>query len=133
MKSLKKGEFENATPFDLSFLKYTAISFITHGKFFKFHPNVDLFHCTDYFLVPMKCPTISTLHDAISLIHPEWKNNTIRGKIAGNIIRQSAKCADHIITISEHAAKDICKYFKIKEKNISIDNICPFVRIKCLL
>lgn len=85
-----------------------------------FDPKIDIFHSTNYKLIPMRCPAVTTLYDAIPLQHPEWGRNTARSLLVNYCIRRSAKFADHVITISLHAAKDIMKHFKIHEKNISV-------------
>lgn len=38
-------------------------------------PKVDIFHVTDYNVVPMRCPVVTTLLDAIPFVQPELANS----------------------------------------------------------
>lgn len=124
LKNLNKLENINCKKnnyFKYSYSYYMLKSFSILGKNNHFNPNVDIFHCTDYRLIPMTCPTVTTLYDAIHLIHPTWRGrNALSTQLAAYFIKKSAKLATHVITISDHAAKDIIQHFKIPDKKISI-------------
>ncbi len=82
--------------------------------------QIDLYHSTDFKIVPMKCPVIATLWDAIPFAHPEWVSSSFRGRFFLKLMNKSARFADHVITASNHAAHDIMKYFKLRENRISV-------------
>lgn len=83
-------------------------------------PQFDLYHSTDFKVVPMKCPVIATLWDAIPFAHPEWISSSFRGWVFMQLMKKSVCFADHIVTASNHAARDIMKYFKVRENRISV-------------
>lgn len=84
--------------------------------------DADLFHSTDYKIVPMSCPVIATIWDALSFIHPEWLKKGISRILIPRLYRQSAKYADRVIASSRHAAIDLIKYFQIPEHKIRVIN-----------
>ncbi|MCL2761286.1 MAG: glycosyltransferase family 4 protein [Desulfuromonadales bacterium] len=80
--------------------------------------KVDILHCTKsaipFFSV---CPTVVTLHDLIPLKHPETEK--LGARVYWKMhIPHAVKKSDFIITISEHAKKEI-----IDDYNISPDKI----------
>ena len=83
-------------------------------------PQVDIFHSTDFRVVPMNVPVVSTMWDAIPWVHPEWMRNGIAHKLAPRLFKESAKYADCVICTSEHAAKDVMSYYSVPENNINI-------------
>jgi glycosyltransferase involved in cell wall biosynthesis len=114
---------KNDTNYEFSYPFYMLKSMMTCGKFLRFDPGVDVFHCTDYKLIPMTCPTVTTLYDAIPMVHPEWSGASLRSHLINFLVGKSGRMADHVITISNHAAKDIAQYYKISEKKISVINM----------
>ncbi len=110
-----KGQIKN------SFTARALVGLLTNGKCYKYKPPVDIFHTTDFKVVPMKCPLVATLWDAIPFAHPEWVGQSVRVRLVNQLIKRTSRFADAIVTASEHAANDIVKYFKnIKEGSISI-------------
>lgn len=85
----------------------------------KFRPDCDLFHITDFKVVPMRIPTVVTVWDAIPLLHPEWLSRRIR-LAAPAIIRRVVPRADQVITGTIHGAHEIAAHFRIPESRISI-------------
>jgi len=86
--------------------------------------DVDVFHCTDYKIVPMKQPVVATIWDAISFVHPEWFSGSLRKRFTPMIFRKSAEFADKVIAVSNHAAEDISKNFKVPESKIEVVPWC---------
>ena len=84
-----------------------------------FAPPVDVFHSTDFKVVPARCPVVATIWDAIPLVHPEWIPPRSRGLVP-RAIRRVAHFADRIICATEHAAGDIVAHFGIAASRISI-------------
>ncbi len=93
------------------------------GNFYQKLPaKVDLIHITDY-LVPRinKTPTISTIHDAIMLAHPEWQRGPVRfNRLKGSILKKLSGQVDHVITCSRANIVDIVNFWKIPEHKISV-------------
>lgn len=82
--------------------------------------KIDLFHSTDHMVPHLKhTPVIATLHDAIMLKHPSWCNPKWR-QCKNFILKKMMSHADHLITVSHAAKKDIIEYFTIPEKKISV-------------
>ena len=82
--------------------------------------KADLVHATDH-LIPClpKVPVIATLMDAIPLAHPEWVTHSFRG-IKNSLWRRSGGWADHVVTISEHAKKELVEWFRLPEEKITV-------------
>lgn len=80
---------------------------------------VDVFHVTDYLAVPMSCPVIMTLHDAIPFVHPAYANSKWRA-LKNFVLRKSAGCADHVIAISQFATEEIIEHYGIPDNKISV-------------
>lgn len=80
---------------------------------------VDVFHVTDYRGVPMTCPVVMTLHDAIPFVHPAYANSKWRS-LKNFVLRKSAGCADHVIAISQFATGEIIEHYGIADNKISV-------------
>jgi alpha-1,3-rhamnosyl/mannosyltransferase len=83
------------------------------------HIDADIHHATDYRTPKLKCPVVSTLHDAIPLKHPEWVRSNHRA-LKNFILCHTAKWADHVIALSQAAIPDLVEYFRIPERKISV-------------
>lgn len=84
-----------------------------------FSPAVDVFHSTDFKVVPAKCPVVATIWDAIPIVHPEWISARAR-LVAPYAIKRVAHFADRIICTTEHSAADIVRHFGMPPGKISI-------------
>lgn len=67
----------------------------------------DILHTT----VPMplnnvNCPVVTTIHDVIPILYPEWFS-TIMGKRLRRWVKVAAGCASHIIADSHSTAEDV--------------------------
>lgn len=82
-------------------------------------PDCDIFHATDFKVMPLSVPVVATVFDAIPLSNPEWLSGRIR-YLAPFLLRRLVPNADHIITASRHAAREIRTHFGIAEENISV-------------
>ena len=87
--------------------------------------KIDLLHCPNYtmpytarFISP-KTAIQGTFHDMTYFIHPEyligWKGRMFRG-----YIKETAKRADKILTISLNSKKDIPKFCKLRNPDIAV-------------
>lgn len=104
--------------FGHSFAYYSALSILSN-KQSKVDLKADIFHVTDYRAIPMRCPMVTTLYDAIPLIHPEMANPRFR-KLKNYILKNAAQCADHVIAISKYSVKEIVEYYQISPEIISV-------------
>ncbi len=80
---------------------------------------IDIFHVTDYMSIPMTCPVITTLYDAIPFIDPGMANSRFRS-LKNFILKRSAECADHVIAISNYSVKELVEYYGVSESKISV-------------
>jgi len=96
-----------------------AAGIATGGAARLFSPPVDVFHSTDFKVVPARCPVVATIWDAIPIVHPEWLSRRAR-LIGPYAIRRVAHFADRIICATEHSASDIVTHFGISSAKISV-------------
>lgn len=89
------------------------------GGLARFTPPVDIFHVTDYRTVPMACPVVSTLYDAIPMVFPEMANPRFR-RLKNFILRYAASHADHVIAISHYSVAELVKHYRVSESKISV-------------
>ena len=66
-----------------------------------------------------RCGKIITVHDLRSIAHPEWANNGAISFLDGPV-RETAKKADIVVTVSEYSKKDIIEYYGISEDKIKV-------------
>lgn len=84
-----------------------------------FSPDVDLFHVTDYRSVPMSCPVVTTLYDAIPMVFPEMANPRFR-RLKNHVLRRAAGYADHVIAISAFSTTELIEHYRVPASKISI-------------
>ena len=121
-RTFRKVEFSHSTPFPRSYIGQFMGAKV--GLLKPFSPSVDVFHVTDFKGVPMDVPVVSTIWDAIRFVHPESMGAGLSRHVAPILFKEGAKYADHIVCTSEHAAKDILKYYKVPEHKINIIPWC---------
>ena len=81
---------------------------------------VDVYHSTDYRIPKLKnTPVVATLYDAIPLKNPEWASAKLRW-LKNRVMVNSAKWADHVITISDFMVDDIVNYWGIPRERITV-------------
>lgn len=80
---------------------------------------VDIFHVTDYRAVPMTCPVVTTLYDAIPFVDPGLANSRLR-TLKNCFLRRSAEYADHVIAISNYSVRELVEHYKVPESKISV-------------
>lgn len=84
------------------------------------HGQVELVHATDHLVPRMRgLPVVATVMDAIPLAHPEWVSYRFR-RIKNALWRRSIQWADHVITISEHARRDVVRWFGVPAERVSV-------------
>lgn len=104
--------------FPASFQSMIAKGILLDGRT-AFSPAVDLFHVTDYRVVPMKCPVIATLYDAIPMVFPEMASPRFR-RLKNFVLRRAANFSDHVIAISQYSVAEIVEHFGVSEDRISV-------------
>lgn len=101
--------------FDMARAQFTAL-----GRRLPVHFDTppDVFHWT--YPLPMQAnarANIYTVHDLVPARLPyttlDWKRYYLRA------MRNIAKTADHIVTVSEHSKRDIMTYFGVEERRIT--------------
>lgn len=80
---------------------------------------VDVFHVTDYRAVPMSCPVVTTLYDAIPFVDPAMANNRWRA-LKNYVLKRSATYADHVIAISNFSVAELVTHYQVPEEKISV-------------
>jgi alpha-1,3-rhamnosyl/mannosyltransferase len=113
---------EHATPgqqrFPHSFAVMAGLGIATGGRN-RIAPPVDIFHVTDYHVVPMRCPVVATLYDAIPMVFPEMASPRFR-RFKNFVLRQAAGFADHVIAISHYSVAELVEHFEVPESQISV-------------
>lgn len=92
---------------------------IATGGISRFDPPVDIFHVTDYRAVPMRCPVVATLYDAIPMVFPEMANPRFR-RFKNFVLRKAAGFANHVIAISQYSVPELVEHFGVPESRISV-------------
>ncbi|GCE11476.1 glycosyltransferase family 4 protein [Tengunoibacter tsumagoiensis] len=82
--------------------------------------EVDLYH-VPYFAPPLlpRTPTVATIHDAIPLRLEAYRPNR-KIKTYMSLVAQAAHRIDRIITVSEHAKKDLVESLSINPERIRV-------------
>jgi alpha-1,3-rhamnosyl/mannosyltransferase len=101
-----------------------AISTFTRLPFYGsklINNEIDIFHSTDHLIPKLKnTPVVATIYDAIPLSNPEYIRNGCFSRVKTSAWKNSAKWAQHVITISEYSKQNIQKYFGIDENDITV-------------
>jgi len=115
-------------PVKSSLLRKTYLRILWEQLVFPFRLRklkVDLLHCPNYTMpytlrmISPKTAVQGTFHDMTYFIHPEyligWKCRMFRG-----YIKETAKAADKILTISENSKKDIPEFCRLRNPDIAV-------------
>lgn len=115
----KKSDLDNRINyFGHSFAYYASLSLFSRKQAWA-KPSVDVFHVTDYRAVPMSCPVVTTLYDAIPMVHPEMANPRFR-QTKNLVLKNAAHCADHVIAISQYSVRELVEHYEIPREKISV-------------
>lgn len=85
----------------------------------KFRPDVDVYHVTDYMVLPMACPVVATLHDAIPMVDPSLSNPRFR-TFKNYVLRSMARHADLVIAISKYSVEELVEHYRIDRARIRV-------------
>jgi len=103
----------NRSPVDM--LRMTAAVSRTKLDCF-FSPSV-----YTYFPLPPRLPAVVTIHDAIAERFPELTVPSRRARLFWNLkVWLALRQADRILTVSDHAARDIARVHRIAESRITV-------------
>jgi alpha-1,3-rhamnosyl/mannosyltransferase len=80
---------------------------------------LDIYHATDYRIVRMACPVLATLHDALTILHPEWCSPRLR-KLKNWLQIKAARKADHVIAGSHFTVPELVRCFGVDERRITV-------------
>ncbi len=85
-----------------------------------FNPaNFDLYHEPNYFPVPCELPTIVTIHDLSSILHPDW-HPAERVRMHEELFDRLIPSATHFLTVSEHVKNQMKQHLGISEERIHV-------------
>ena len=88
--------------------------------------RVDVLHCPSNYGLPVvsPCPTVLTLHDAISSRYQSstpWRRRIRPASIMWNLSAYvSRRSADRVITVSEHAKRDLITFLRLPSDRIDV-------------
>jgi len=87
--------------------------------FLAWHDKLDLFHAQ--FIVPpfLKCKTVTTIPDIAYEHSPEFFPFYQRAWLKV-LVRESARRADHIITVSERSKRDLMELYGVSHEKITV-------------
>jgi glycosyltransferase involved in cell wall biosynthesis len=120
LRSGSKG-FLHSEAMPAPFSVMAGMTLGTMGLLPRHRVDCELFHSTDFKVVPMTVPIVATVWDAIPLLHPEWLSARSR-VFAPTILRRLVPYADHVIVGTEHAGRDIVRHFRIPEDRVTVIN-----------
>src|SRR3989344_3954089 len=85
----------------------------------KFIGEIDIYHSSDWMQPKTKAKKVTTIHDVIPLIYPEWSNPKIV-KIHKKRLKLVEEDIDMVIAVSNSTKKDLLKISKIPEEKITV-------------
>lgn len=110
---------------DAGSFRRQALEAFAFGRSFKtasslLGSSADLVHATDHFVPCLRhTPVVATIHDAVPLSHPAWNRFRFR-RLKGFLWKRSARWADRIITVSDHAKENIARWFGLAPERIAV-------------
>lgn len=113
LKNVKRFKLP-PTLFEMLFNKWRNVSIE------KFLGPMDVFHSSDWTEPPSKAKKVTTYHDLVPIIHPEWSHPKIV-TVAKRRLKLVEKEIDMVICVSKSTMEDLLKVSKIpKEKMVVI-------------
>jgi glycosyltransferase involved in cell wall biosynthesis len=80
-----------------------------------------LFHAPHYVVSPFTpCPFVVTIHDCIHLRFPEYLPNRLAPIYARVMMRQSARRARRVLTVSDASKQDIVRYLNVAPAKVDV-------------
>lgn len=112
LKNVKKYKLP-PTFFEVLFNKMRNI------KIERFVGEVDIFHSSDWVQPPSKALKVTTYHDVIPLMYPQWSHPKIVA-VHKRRLEIVEKEIDMVIAVSEQTKKDLLSISKIPEEKITV-------------
>lgn len=85
----------------------------------KFIGPVDIYHSSDWVQPPTKAKNVTTYHDLIPLLHPEWSHPKIVA-VNKTRIKLVEKEVQKVIAVSNSTKEDLLKVSNIRPENIIV-------------
>ena len=85
----------------------------------KFIGPIDIFHSSDWIQPPSKAKKVTTYHDLVPLLHPEWSHPKIVS-VHKRRLKIVEKEIDMVIAVSKATKNDLMKISKIPEEKIIV-------------
>src|SRR3990167_2485564 len=85
----------------------------------KFIGPIDIFHSSDWIQPPSKAKKVTTYHDLVPLLHPEWSHPMIVS-VHKRRLKIVEKEIDMVIAVSKATKNDLMKISKIPEEKIIV-------------
>ena len=104
---------------ELPYSVLSSLAVATNGFSRPKMSNADVFHATDYRILPMKIPVVATLHDAIPMKSPTMANSKLRS-LKNYLMRSVAQFADQVVTVSHYAIAELEEYYRIPRHRIQV-------------
>ena len=90
--------------------------------------RLDLLHATFNYglpVLPPGCPRVLTLHDAIEHVYYRqrigWRTLATRSAVLSDLFQRSSRqVADHVITVSQHARRDLLRVFRLRPDRVTV-------------
>lgn len=81
----------------------------------------DVFH-TPHYVLPIftPCPSITTIHDCIHLVFPQYLQNRLAHAYARAAFYSATRRARRILTVSETSKRDILRFFRIPPERVTV-------------
>ncbi len=114
----KAGQLSVGQSFGMPF-PVAALGGVFSGGFWRQGPKVDIYHSTDYRVLPMRCPVVATLYDAIPMVDPAMANPQFRA-LKNALMRKLASYADAVIAISTYAVAELVEHYHVDESRIRV-------------
>lgn len=86
-------------------------------------------HFSPYYPLPQRTeiPTFLTIFDLLPLKHPEWFPNEASRLFFDVPLRESAKRANHLFTISEATKTDLIEIYQVPPEKIIVTPLAPVI------
>lgn len=83
--------------------------------------KVDLYHATHYVLPAfLPCKVVTTIHDIIHLLFPEYLPNRFAYYYAERMIRRAVTRSDAIVAVSQSTSDDLVRHFRLGDHAIEV-------------
>lgn len=115
-----RGELKNVKKFRLPPTLFEVLfNKIRNVGIEKFIGSVDIYHSSDWVQPPTKAKKVTTYHDLIPLIHPEWSHPKIV-TVNKTRLKIVEKEIDKVIAVSHSTKEDLLKVSSLRPEQIEV-------------